>query len=398
VINANYRYGTAETAKTLGSLASNEAVSAELRAEALRDLAEWERPSGRDRITGLWRPVVGPRSAEHAREAIEPQLARLLQDSADRVRAAAAQTVAALQISSAADPLLNVVRGAGNSVPRVEALRALAALKDSRLAEAISLAQNDSSEALRKEALKFQSQLKPSGALAQIERTLENGTVGEKQSALATLGAMKEKEAAALLLTWLDKLIAGSVPAELQLDVLEAADKHDTAEIKTKLQAYEAAINKQDELAPFKISLYGGNAEDGRKIFFERAEAACVRCHTIAGQGGEGGQVGPELTHVGSAKDRAYILESIVFPNKQIAEGFQSLLVTTKSGTTVAGIVKSETDSELVLNSPEDGIVKIKKSEITARERGISSMPEGLATLLSKRDLRDLVEYLSERK
>ena len=148
------------------------------------------------------------------------------------------------------------------------------------------------------------------------------------------------------------------------------------------------------------MSLQGGDAENGRKIFFERAEAACVRCHTIAGQGGAegGGQVGPELTKIGATKDRNYLLESILFPNKHIAEGFQSVLVVNKDNTSVAGIVKSETDTELVLNSPEDGIVKVKKSDISAREPGISSMPEGLSTLLSKRDLRDLVQFLSERK
>ena len=43
-------------------------------------------------------------------------------------------------------------------------------------------------------------------------------------------------------------------------------------------------------------------------------------------------------------------------------------------------------------------IVTIKKANITSRERGLSSMPEGMATLLSKHDLRDLVEFLSSCK
>jgi quinoprotein glucose dehydrogenase len=400
VINANYRYGTAESARNLAALATSGAVSAELRAEALQDLAEWERPSGRDRVTGLWRPVVGPRSRKEAADAIEPHLVKLLQDAPARVRIGAAQTAAALELSSSAEALLALVRGTEASNIRVEALRALAALKDSRLSEALEAAQNDSNENVRKEALRFQSQLKPSGALAQIERALETGATGEKQSALATLATMQGRESDALLLTWLDQLIAGNVPANLQLDLLEAASKRDVPEIAAKLKAFEAKLAKEDELAPFRVALQGGNADEGRKIFFERAEAACVRCHTIAGQGGAegGGQVGPELTKIGASKDRTYLMESIVFPNKHIAEGFQSLLVVTKDGTSVAGIVKSETDTELVLNSPEDGIVKIKKSEITARERGISSMPEGLSGLLSKRDLRDLVQFLSELK
>src|SRR5204862_83006 len=152
--------------------------------------------------------------------------------------------------------------------------------------------------------------------------------------------------------------------------------KRNDAPIKAKLQSVNTTLPKDDPLAPFRVSLYGGNAADGKKIFFERAEAACVRCHKIVGQGSEGGEVGPELTHVGANKPREYLLESVLFPNKQIAQGFDSLLVTTKDGTSYAGVVKSENDTDLVLNSPEDGLVTIKKATITARERGLSSMPE----------------------
>ena len=400
VVNANYRYGTADSAKNLAALAANPSVSADVRAEAVRNLAEWERPSGRDRVTGLWRPVVGPRSQKHAADALAPHIVKLLDDTSNRIRIAAAQAAAALELTSAADSLLALVRSSEAAVVRVEALRALAAIKDPRLSGALESAQNDANESLRREALHFQSQLKPANALAQIERTLANGTTGEKQSALGTLASMQTKEADTLLLTWLDKLIAGNVPPELQVDILEAAAKRDLPEIKNKLQAYEAKLPEQDDLAPFRVALHGGNAEDGRKIFFERAEAQCARCHTVAGQGAEASvsQVGPELTKIGATKPREYLLESIIQPNKHIAEGFQTLLVVTKDGASFAGVVKSETDSELTLNSPEDGEVKIKKSNITTRERGLSSMPEGLGTLLSKRDLRDLVEFLSSLK
>jgi quinoprotein glucose dehydrogenase len=398
VLNANYRYGTEQSAKRVAAIAANEKLSEEIRAEALLDLSEWERPSGRDRISGLWRPVVGPRSEQDAVEAIAPKMAKLIESGPERVRIAAANSAAALKIAGAADALFAAVRSNGPVNSRVEALRALASLNDPRLGEAVQSVANDSSEALRKEALRLQSQLKPAGALTQIKQALESGTVGEKQSALGTLASMNREEADEMLMEWMDRLIAGKVPTELQLDVIEACSKRGTPEFRAKLEAFEATFAKDDPMAPFQVALAGGNPEEGRKIFFERAEAACVRCHTIAGQGGEGGQVGPELTKIGATKDRAYLLESVLFPNKNIAEGFQSLLVTTRDGTSFAGIVKSENDSELVLNSPEDGIVTIKKTEITARERGISSMPEGMAALLSRRDLRDLVEYLANRK
>jgi quinoprotein glucose dehydrogenase len=379
-------------------MAANEALPDSLRAEALQDLANWEHPSGRDAVTGLWRPVAGTRPAKEAVEALEPQVAALIGAGPTAVRAAAASAAAALKIESAGEALLASVRSNGGASARVEALRALAALNDSRLPEALQAAQADASEEMRKEAIKYQAESKSGGALAQIENVLQNGTIGEKQTALGTLGSMTNKEADEILLTWLDKLEAGQVDKQLQLDVLDAAGKRSFVSIKAKLAAINAALPQNDPLAPFRVSLYGGNAQDGKKIFFERPEAACVRCHKIVGQGSEGGEVGPELTHVGTAKSREYILESIISPNKQIAQGFQTLLVATKDGTSYAGVVKSENDAELVLNSPEDGIVTIKKASITSREAGLSSMPEGMATLLSKKDLRDLVEFLSSCK
>ena len=398
VLNANYRYGMRDSAKVVANLAANNQLPEQIRADALRELAEWERPPGRDRITGLWRPVVGPRSERHAIEAIEPQMVQLIRTGPDRVRVAAANATGALKINSVAGELLSIVKTDGSTSVRLESLRALAAMNHSHLPEAVQAASTASEESLRKESLRFASLLKPAGAIAQITRVLESGSVGEKQSALGTLGNMKEKEVSDLLDQWVDRLVAGQVPAELQLDVLEAASKRETPELKAKLQAFESKFTKQDELGTHRLALTGGSIDEGRKIFFERAEAQCARCHKIEGQGSEGGMVGPELTRIGAAKDRTYLLESIVFPNKHIAEGFQSVLVTTKDGTSFAGVVQSESDTELVLNSPEDGIVKVKKADITVRERGLSGMPEGLATLLSRRDLRDLIEYLASLK
>ena len=69
-----------------------------------------------------------------------------------------------------------------------------------------------------------------------------------------------------------------------------------------------------------------------------------------------------------------------------------------KSGTTYAGVVKSETATELELNSPEDGLLKLKKDNIQTRERGPSAMPEELRQILTKREVRDLVEFLTNLK
>src|SRR5437899_3493232 len=237
--------------------------------------------------------------------------------------------------------------------------------------------------------------VKPSNAAARLAVTLANGTPGDKQAALAALGALPNPAADELLGGWLDHLQAGEVAKELQLDLLEAAAKRSAAVVKQKLSNYEASKPKDDPLAEYRETLYGGNAGEGKKIFFERPEASCVRCHKI---NGEGGEVGPDLSHIGAQKDRQYFLESIVLPNKDIAQGFESVLVTLKGGTSYAGVIKSENAGELVINSPEDGLVTVKKSDIQSRDKGLSPMPEGMGQVLSRQDLRNLVEFLSGLK
>lgn len=127
-------------------------------------------------------------------------------------------------------------------------------------------------------------------------------------------------------------------------------------------------------------------------MFFEKAEVSCLRCHKV---GGEGGEVGPELTGLAAKKGLDYVLQSILFPNAAIAQGFETVLVTLKNGNAYAGVIKSESGDTLEINSPEDGLVKIRKADITSREKGLSGMPEGFGDLLTKRELRDLLAYLS---
>jgi quinoprotein glucose dehydrogenase len=180
---------------------------------------------------------------------------------------------------------------------------------------------------------------------------------------------------------------------ELHLDVLDSAAARPA--LKALVDQWTAANAKKSDFdtMPWKVALAGGNADDGKKVFFEKAEVSCVRCHKV---GGEGGEVGPELTGLAAKKGLEYLLQSIVYPNASIAQGFETVLVNLKNGTAYAGVIKSETADVLELNSPEDGLVKVKKADIESREKGLSGMPDGFGDLLTKQELRNLIEYLGK--
>jgi quinoprotein glucose dehydrogenase len=391
VLNANFRLGKAENARAVAAFAGRSDVKDELREEALRELEMWAKPPGRDRIMGLWRPLA-PRAANLATDALRPALGGIF-TGPDRVRREAARVAAKLGIKEIGPTLFAMVSDSKRpAVVRVETLRALAALKDVRLDRAVKLALEDGEPRLRAEGRRVLAQARPEEALASLAKALDEGPIVEKQLAFEVLGEMKGERVVRLLGKWLDLLAEGKVPAEARLDLVEAAERHSSEHLRKKLARYEAARPKGEPFGKWRDSLVGGDAEAGRRIFLYRSEVSCLRCHKAAGEGV--GEVGPDLTGIGSRQKRDYLLESIVEPSKQIAKGFETVELTLTNGQIRSGVLKSEDAKEVRLMTAEGALIVVPKSKIEERKTGKSAMPEDLIKHLSRKEVRDLVEFL----
>lgn len=394
IVNVNFRSGTAADAERLSAIALRGDVSDLIRTEALFALANWAKPHQRDRIVGIYRPIDG-RSPVDAQKALASIIPALLKQQNEAVQIAAAAAISRLQMIEAGPELKVALMNLKNS-PKARAamLGALGELRSPLLAQAILEVEKDETTEVRKEAGRWLASVNKGGAVASLEKTIETAPIGEQQAAFINLGAIQDPGADAFITKWLGKLTAGEAPQELGLEIVQAATGREADNVKAALAAYQAKKGNSP-VARFQESLVGGNAENGRKIFFEKIEASCLRCHKVKGEGGE---AGPELTGIASKRDRAYFLESIVIPNASIAPGFESVLVTQKNGQQVVGIVRRETATDLVIISPEDGMVTVKKADVQAREKSPSGMIEGVADAIGARDLRDVVEYLSTLK
>jgi quinoprotein glucose dehydrogenase len=179
----------------------------------------------------------------------------------------------------------------------------------------------------------------------------------------------------------------------LQLDVLEAVDKSRDPGLRERLEKYHASIAGDDSTRQYAASLLGGDAERGRRVFDENTSLACKRCH--ASKPGEP-RVGPNLADVGVRLSRTELLESIVKPNAKISEGFQTTVLQLDTGKVVAGILRSKDDKHIVLMDPDGKEIVVDAATVEDEFEGLSSMPEDLMKLMTARDLRDLVEYLSQ--
>lgn len=65
--------------------------------------------------------------------------------------------------------------------------------------------------------------------------------------------------------------------------------------------------------------LEDGDASQGEAVLRNNPTAACLRCHSLAG---EGGLIGPSLDGVGSRLTREQLLDSLLDPNATLAEGY----------------------------------------------------------------------------
>ncbi|HEX4796557.1 MAG TPA: HEAT repeat domain-containing protein [Humisphaera sp.] len=395
-LNANLRLGGAEQIDRLVRYAADSRNPSPMRVEAINILASWEDPTPFDRVEG-WYRVWPKRSGIAVHSAIESQLANLIASDDQRVAQAATALVEKLGLKTDDAVFARWIPDPQRAVAsRVAALQLLASRKYEGLAKLIDTALDSREPELRGQAVRILAETDPPRAIELISQTLSQGATREQQSALRTLGTIKTPEAEDRLGEWLNRLASGSVPTELQLDLTEAAESSKSKTLADKLAQYESSLPANDPLSHYLSTLAGGDAERGKAVFNTHAEAACIRCHSTS----EGGStVGPNLAGIGAKPDkpRRYLLESMIVPSAFIVPGYGTEGVTLKNGQQLSGMVKSEDANTLQLVDLDGTSATVKKSDIATRTPPTSAMPV-MAGVLTKAEIRDVIEYLSSLK
>jgi putative heme-binding domain-containing protein len=124
-------------------------------------------------------------------------------------------------------------------------------------------------------------------------------------------------------------------------------------------------------------------------------KARCNQCHVIAGHGVN---PGPDLVESVKKLQGRKLLQQILDPSSEINEKFQNTQFVLTDGRTVSGVVVKEEPTEFHvmtnLLTPQ-AITRVAKSDIDQRVASkISPMPAGLANVLTKAEILDLVSYL----
>lgn len=133
-----------------------------------------------------------------------------------------------------------------------------------------------------------------------------------------------------------------------------------------------------------------GNSAHGKELF--GTTATCVKCHTVNGQGKD---VGPNLSEIGSKLGKDALLVSILDPSAGISHNYETYLAVTEDGKVISGILVSKTDDQLVLKDATAIVHTLQTAELEeVKKLPTSLMPADLQKLLTAQDLVDVVEYL----
>jgi putative heme-binding domain-containing protein len=195
-------------------------------------------------------------------------------------------------------------------------------------------------------------------------------------------------------------LADGRLPASVAQAGLRAAREGGRSEpdLVLALARSGSLDGAEEELTPAEMQQLAGRViKEGDpfrgELVYRRAELACVSCHAI---GGAGGKVGPDLTSIGASAPVDYLIESMLYPNAKVKEGYHSIAIETTDGQEFSGILVRETTDEMIVRNALDVEVAVPKRNIERHSISGSLMPSGLMDALEMAEQIDLYRFMAE--
>jgi putative membrane-bound dehydrogenase-like protein len=214
------------------------------------------------------------------------------------------------------------------------------------------------------------------------------------------LAAFEQSNDESLGIKVLTALSASPALSSLRADSVKSHLAKYPAPVQKEVEALLARINvdagkQKAQLEQLLPTLSAGDIRRGQLVFHSE-KAACYSCHAI---GYRGGNVGPDLTSIGSVRSDRDLLEAIVFPSASLVRSFEPIAVATNDGKVYNGLLRGETADELRLATGVNQEARVSRREIDEiRPSTVSIMPAGLDQQLTHQELADLVAFLKACK
>ena len=122
----------------------------------------------------------------------------------------------------------------------------------------------------------------------------------------------------------------------------------------------------------------------------------CIKCHRVRGEGKE---VGPDLSEIGSKLTKEALLVSILDPSAGISHNYETYNIVLNSGNILSGILVSKTAESITIKTAEaiDKIIALSDIEEMVKSP-VSLMPADIQKAMTAKDLVNLLAFLSTLK
>ena len=150
-----------------------------------------------------------------------------------------------------------------------------------------------------------------------------------------------------------------------------------------------AKLKPEDAVAQI-LNHKKGNAVLGEAVF---ARATCNACHTVSA---DEPPKGPYLGSIANILRPQDLAEALIIPNKAIAQGFKTNLISLKSGAVHMGFVTDEAGETVTIRDITSKQSTFKKSDIAKRDTlPTSLMPAGLMNSFTVHETASLLSYIT---
>ncbi|MCP4171274.1 MAG: c-type cytochrome [Fuerstiella sp.] len=170
---------------------------------------------------------------------------------------------------------------------------------------------------------------------------------------------------------------------------------NDLSEVDSMLAARKPAMVKEWQVTDFENVSVRDDEDTMMRGMQAFVKARCNQCHVVAGHGIN---LGPDLTDVAKRYKGEKLLQQILDPSSEINKKYQNHQFVLESGRVVAGVIVDESSAELKVVSNllnPNAFIRIDRKQIEDQVPSrISAMPNGLANVLTKKEILDMVSFL----
>ncbi|HBM76974.1 MAG TPA: hypothetical protein DD438_02590 [Verrucomicrobiales bacterium] len=325
---------------------------------------------------------------------VMPPLGRALYHSDLESRIAAVQLAAHWKVKELYEPVLKLAEGEDvDSGLRNVALRSLGSLGERSTVKFLK-SQVGSAREVHPSALFSILQLAPEEGTRIAVKLLEE--LEDREKIMIIFRDFTSREGAPLLLAQALKAAAiegGQAKRLREAWVSTGLVARDLESVLDELAGTGIVQEYDESVIKRMVSIaQKGSVEQGRKIFHS-SQASCSACHK-ADRGGDS-LIGPSLSAVGSGLLPDRIVTEVLWPRRQVKEGYALSRIITRDGDVQQGYIQANRDENLLLlrDFATNSLFEIPRDSIL-REEQVGSLMPPTAAGLKEEELADLFAYL----